>query len=82
MFIIISSTVGNSSSILNTIMRHFLKKKYTMWGPIVRSWFITPISHIVISTINHKIHRIMCTNLSRAIVNGGPTLHPCTDELG
>ena len=33
MFFIISSTVGNSSSILNAITRHFLKKKMYNVGP-------------------------------------------------
>ena len=32
MFIIITFIVGNSSSILNTIMCHFLKKKYIQCG--------------------------------------------------
>ena len=32
--------------------------------------FINPMNYIVISTKNHRIHQVICTNL--AIVNGGP----------
>ena len=70
--IVISINVGKtiiSSSIPNfTIFNHF----YTMWGPLVISWFINPINYSYLRIINHIVIGVMFTNL--AIENGGPTL--------
>ena len=30
-----------------------------MWGPIVTSWFIHPLTSSFISTINHRIHQVI-----------------------
>ena len=66
-------SLGNHRVVKNSKWIGLREKLYHLAPPVI-SWFINPIKHSYLRTINHSEIGVICTNLA---IQRGPHIVPC-----